>query len=140
MMRRGSRDALEILRDMELPRGDFAIFGSGPLLVRNIIGDSGDLDVVCRGRIWDRVRAEGKLRYLEKYDVTVAEFLDGRLTFGTQWGIGDFSVDQLIDTAEYIDGLPFVRLEFVVAYKRIANRPKDIAHLQALQESLAPVK
>ena len=43
-------------------------------------------------------------------------------------------MDHLIDTAEVIDGLPFVRLEHVVAYKRIADRPKDREHLRLLEE------
>jgi len=57
--------------------------------------------------------------------------MNGRITFGNEWGIGDFDVNLLIDTAETISGLPFVRLEHVIAYKRIANRPKDIRHIDA---------
>ena len=52
-----------------------------------------------------------------------------QLSIHTEWAIGDFDVDELIDTAEVIDGIPFVRLEHVVAYKRIASRDKDVEHL-----------
>lgn len=118
---------------MKLPTGDYAIFGSGPLLVRGIIEDSNDLDVICRGSVWDTVASSGELAYLEQYDVTIASFAAGRLTFGTRWGIGDFDTDLLIDTADLIDGIPFVRLEHVIEYKTIANRPKDIEHLDAIR-------
>jgi hypothetical protein len=40
----------------------------------------------------------------------------------------------LINTTEVIDGVTFVRLEFVVRYKEIAGRPKDLAHLILLAE------
>ena len=128
------RQALDFVRSLDLAPGDYAIFGSGPLMIRGIIAESDDLDVLCRGAAWKRVRAEGRLRHLAEYDVTIAEFLDGRVTFGTRWAIGDFSVDELIDTAEVLDGLPFVKLCFVIDYKRIANRAKDRAHLRAWRE------
>ena len=108
------------------------MFGSGPLLVRGIIDEVGDLDVVCRGVAWDRARELGEVHRLEPYGVEVVALDEGRITFGMEWGIGAFDVNELIDTAELIDGIPFVRLEHVVAYKRIAARAKDVAHLAAL--------
>ena len=128
-----TRETLQFVRDLQLPPQDYAIFGSGPLLVRGIIDVANDIDILCRGAAWARVREEGDIRRLEKYSLSVVEFLEGQVSFGTEWGIGDFDTDQLIDSSETIDGLPFVRLEHVVAYKRIANRPKDTLHLQALE-------
>lgn len=54
---------------------------------------------------------------------------------GPKWGIGDFNVDELIETAELIDELPFVRLEHVIRYKEIRAGSKDLRHLEALQAS-----
>ena len=131
MTSQGLAESLEFLKSLELPAGDYAIFGSGPLAVRGVIEHNHDLDVICRGAAWDTVQAAGCPRFLDEYQVQIVEFLDGALTFGTHWGIGDFSVDELLDTAETLNGLPYVRVEHVVAYKRIANRPKDKEHLQA---------
>ena len=121
------------VKSLNLPVGDFAIFGSGPLIVRGIIPASNDLDIICRGQAWERVKAIGVLEYLSKYDVTVVTMCDGRLTFGTKWAIGEFDIDELIDGAEKIDGLPFVRLEHVTNYKEISKRPKDLRHIEALK-------
>ena len=131
--KRATRETLQFVRDLQLPAHDYAIFGSGPLLARDIIDAANDIDILCRGAAWARVREEGDIRRLDKYGLSVVEFLEGLVSFGTEWGIGSFDVDELIDTAETIDGLPFVRLEYVIAYKRIANRPKDALHLQALE-------
>ena len=57
------------------------------------------------------------------------------VTFGTKWGIGNFDVEELIDTAEIIDALPFVRLEHVIRYKQIRSSAKDLLHLDALKVS-----
>ena len=121
------------VKDLHLPFGDYAIFGSGPLIARGIVPASNDLDIICRGSAWQTVQEIGDPEYLSEFDVTVVTICDGRLTFGTEWGIGNFDVDALIDNAEVIDGFPFVRLEQVASYKEIIKRPKDLQHLEALR-------
>ena len=121
------------LRQLDLPQEDYAIFGSGPLAVRHVIPFCRDLDIVCRGKAWKIVQRRGRLKFLPEYDVTIATFFDEAITFGRKWGIGDFDVNELIDTAEIIDSLPFVRLDHVIAYKTIRSSAKDLMHLDALE-------
>lgn len=128
-------DVFELLRSLELPAGDYAIFGSGPLIVRGIVEAANDLDILARGAAWERVQELGELVYLPEHDVEVVSCFEDVITIGTEWAIGDFDVDELIDTADDIEGLPFVRLEHVVAYKRIASRPKDLRHLELLKRA-----
>jgi len=123
---RHGREIFDDLRALDLPLGHFAIFGSGPLLVRGIIDEVGDLDVLCRGPAWDMARSACTE---EDVDHGVLVVSLGALTFGTMWGIGDFDPARLIDEVELIDGLPFVRIEHVIAYKRISGRRKDQQHL-----------
>lgn len=123
----------ERLKELELPEGEYAVFGSGPLLVRNIIHDSNDLDILCRGPAWQRVKSLGIPQFLPDYGVTIVTLKHGHLTFGDRWGIGDFDTDELIDAAEQIDGLPFVRLEQVVKYKQLRAAAKDLQHIEALR-------
>ena len=123
------------VKSLNLPEGDFAIFGSGPLIVREIVPASNDLDIICRGRAWDYIKGVGEPEYLAEYKLGIVSMFDGSLTFGNKWGIGAFDTDELIDSAELIDGLPFVRLEYVAKYKKISKRPKDLHHLEALLNS-----
>ena len=121
------------VRRMNLPECDFAIFGSGPLIIREIVPASNDLDIICRGQAWDRIKGVGEPQYLAEYDLSIVTIFDGSLTFGNRWGIGEFDINELIDDAEFIDALPFVRLEHVASYKEIRRSPKDLEHLEALQ-------
>jgi predicted nucleotidyltransferase len=125
-------DLFDLLRSLYLAEGDYAVFGSGPLIVRGVIEATNDLDILSRGIAWATAAAAGELVELREHGVTVVSLFDGAITVGTEWAIGDFDVDELIDTAEMIDGIPFVRLEHVVAYKRLAGRPKDLEHLKLL--------
>jgi len=129
-----ARDLFGLLRSLDMPEGDYAVFGSGPLIVRGIIEPANDLDVVSRGAAWSTAVERGQLVDLSEHGVTIASVFDGAITVGTEWAIGRFDIDSLIDTAEVIDGLPFVRLEHVVAYKRLAGRLKDLEHLRLLAE------
>ena len=126
-------DLLRKAQELNLPAGDFAIFGSGPLLVRGIIDHVGDIDIICRGDAWFRATSLGELVYLDEYNMEIVSIDDGLITLGRSWGYGDFDVDELIDSAEEIDGLPFVLLQYVIEYKQIANRAKDLAHLELLK-------
>jgi hypothetical protein len=119
------------LRDLDLPPGEYAVFGSGPIAVRGLIDKVRDLDVIVRGETWQQVRVLGVV-VMKGDDETVD--LGNGLTFGRSWGYGTFDIEELIDDAEIIEGLPFVELDAVIEFKKIADRPKDREHLRALRE------
>jgi hypothetical protein len=120
------------VRALGLPAGNFVLFGSAPLLVRGIVPPTGDVDVLARGPAWEAARALGPTVRLPHHEVDVVRLLYGRIEIGTVWGIGDVDVDDLIDSAEVIDGLPFAGLAHVRAYKEVAGRAKDREHLRLL--------
>ena len=129
-------ELFELLRSMAIPTGHYAVFGSGPLLVRGIIESVNDLDVICRGPAWSRARELGPLVDLDYEFVRIVSAHDGAITFGTTWGYGSFDLTDLIDTADIMLDLPFVRLEHVIEYKRVADRPKDRTHLDLIEQYL----
>jgi len=126
-----SDDLFDNVKRLDLPQQDMAIFGSGPLIIRNIIPFTNDLDIICRGEVWEAVIATGQSQFLPEYDTTIVSMENGAITFGTAWGIGQFDINTLIDTAEVIQGLPFVQLRYVIEYKKIRGLPKDRSHIEA---------
>lgn len=119
---------------MELPIGDWALFGSGPLLLRGWINHVGDLDVISRGPAYARARELGTPDTPGSSNVIYR--IGGDVTVGNHWEYGEPDIDRMIDTAEIIDGVPCVRLEHVVTYKRIADRPRDREHLAIIEAHL----
>ena len=128
---------LQRLRELDFPSDHYAIFGSGPLLVRGWISEVVDIDLIAREPVLTLALEAGGPLYLEEHDVTVIGIDDGAITIGTSWAYGDFDIEELIDTAELIEGLPCVLLEHVVAFKRAAGRPKDLEHLAIIEERSA---
>lgn len=128
-------DLLHTIKALNLPAQNYAVFGSGPLIIRGLIPFSNDLDIICRGEAWEMVQKIGQVQYLEKYDVTIVSLMDGIITFGTQWGIGNPNIDDLIDSSELIAQIPFVSLKHVIRYKRLRNSLKDQSHIEAIRQS-----
>jgi hypothetical protein len=120
------------LRALGLTPGEHAVFGSGPIAVRGLIDSVRDLDVIVLGQTWQQVKDLGEV-VMQGDDETVD--MGNGLTFGRSWRYGAFDIEKLIDDAEIIDGLPFVRLDAVIEFKKIADRPNDREHLRVLRES-----
>jgi hypothetical protein len=101
---------LELLKTYNLENGEYAVFGSAPLVITGMINDVNDLDVIIKPRSWN-FETEGE------YRTDDIEFFDN-------WP--GFDVDDLIDnhTFEY-RGVLFVYPEKVIEYKRKMNRLKD---------------
>ena len=129
---------IERLRTLALPAGDWALSGSGPLLLRGWIDEVGDLDVVCRGAAWDRACGIGEIGTLQPDGVEIVAVDGGAITIGRSWRYGDTPVGDLIDGAEDIEGIPCVRLEHIITYKQVADRPKDRAHLAVIERNTRP--
>lgn len=89
-----------------------------------------DIDVICRGDAWEMAKSIGENQYLKKYDVTISSIMNNKISFGTQWGIGNPDINLLIDGAETMDGLPFIELKHVINYKLIRANKKDLNHIK----------
>ncbi len=132
------QELLLTVRNLNIPQGTFAIFGSGPMAVRGL-KEPNDLDIIVTTETYDSFKNregwieksfhEGGDYYLEK---------DGIELWNT-WGPGNWDIVRLIETAEMIDGLPYVTLDHVLAWKERNHRPKDIADLVKIKEYLAGI-
>ena len=128
-------EKIKKLLSLGLPSEDYTIFGSGPLFAHKIVKEINDLDVVARGLAWEKAARVGEIKK-DLYSDNVIIFFDGLITIFDGWSIGDWSVDELIDTSDIIAGIRFVQLEKVLIQKRKMNREKDIKHIRLLEEFL----
>ncbi len=117
------------LRGLNLPYGKYAVFGSGPLGIRDIV-ECHDLDVIVTNELFSKMRQD--LRFvIKRKDNDIYLDYDGIELWYT-WRPGDWDVEGLILGAEIINELPFVLLGFVVIHKMMNGREKDWEHLKLL--------
>lgn len=124
------------LIELDLDRDHFAIFGSAPLYVRGMIPTIGDLDIIARGPAWDRARRLGVSVFGPLRGIPLIQFWGGKIEVFSEWLPRYWETDLLIDQAEWLSGFRFVRLECVLYYKFLLQRPKDLVHLDQVRNCL----
>jgi hypothetical protein len=131
-----SQELLNQLKSLNLPTNDYAVFGSGPMYPRGIKELGHDIDLIARGSAWGTAQTLGEVNQTKLGGNKVIELFDGNIEIFNGWAPGEWSVDELIDTSETFDGIPYVTLENVLKWKKIMNREKDIEHIRLIEEYL----
>jgi hypothetical protein len=124
------------LARLSLPRGHFVVCGSAALYVRGLRARLGDLDVLARGAAWDVVLSLGvaptetpsRHGQVIHHPTLAIEFVD-------RWTPG-WPTDDLIDSADLIDGFPVMCLGDVLTWKERAHRVKDEPDITAIHNLL----
>ena len=114
------------LLSLKLAQDNFAIAGSGPLFARGWISDPSDIDVVARGSAWNAAAQLGQVTPAPYSDVHQISLFDGDLEILDGWFPECWPVDQIIDEADLICGLRFVRLDIILTTKRMLGRPERL--------------
>jgi hypothetical protein len=129
----------QLVRELNLPVGQYAITSSGPLGVREI-REIGDIDLIVDDDLWNELAAaypttqkDGVKLIRISPDIEVL----GIGSFDEPGEPGDPSVAEQIAQADIIDGLPFVNLRHVLYFKRQMNREKDKRDIAVLERLLA---
>ncbi|GAA1664749.1 hypothetical protein GCM10009830_07860 [Glycomyces endophyticus] len=138
---RNGRQLIELVWWLVRHRGfdpaDFVIAGSAWLFVTGHRTYLSDIDILARGTTWLRAceLAEGGLGKWARAEASgdmAIRLYGGLVEVFNRWILPEPGTDQLIDSAEFIDGLPFMQREEVVRYKRFLDRDKDQLDLAVL--------
>lgn len=120
------------LMSLDLPKEDYAIFGSGPLIEKGLKPLRNDLDVIARGLAWEKTTLlRHPIDTPFKRGKRVVLF-NGKVEIYNEWISEKYNVNELIDGAEIINGVKFVNLHEVLNYKKDLWRPKDIEDIRSI--------
>lgn len=61
----------------------------------------------------------------------------GEIEIFDDWAPGTWDTDELIDSANFIDGIRFVSLKNVIKWKKEMGREKDLQHINMIMSYLA---
>lgn len=122
------------VRVLNLPAGEYALFGSAPLGIRGI-KECRDADVIVSHRVFEGFRGVSGWE-IKTTDFGMEYLSSGQVELWKNWHPGTWNIEELIRDAEIIDGLPFVRLERVLEWKKILKREKDISDIALIEQFL----
>jgi len=117
------------LISLNLPPEDYAIFGSGPLEERHIREVTHDLDIIARGKAWEKVKKLGQTQIPPSENGEMVILFDGDIEIYNKWISDSWDIDMLINTAEIYEGVRVVTTDQVEIYKKTLHRGKDIKDL-----------
>lgn len=123
---------LDELKDLNLPKEKFAIFGSGPLAIRNI-REAHDVDIIVKRDLWD-ILVEKYPQQIEGQSKTIKI---GNIEIRNDWVNLSDRIDEMIDSAQTIENFPFVGLNYVLEWKEYVKRDKDINDIKLIKEYLS---
>ena len=133
----GGKDMIKYLEELKLlnlPKGKFSIFGSGPLSVRGL-RENEDLDILVTYDLWNKLA--------EQYPITTKKDRPDSIYIGhiqilkvdyKDWRPYIIDAIRLITDAEIIENFPFVKLEYLLGCKRLMDGEKHVKDIKLIQE------
>lgn len=116
---------------LDLPQGEYAVFGSGPLAARGL-REAHDADIIVKSGLWQRLTQA----YNDNLDAGRPPIILGNIEIWPHWFEMTDKIDEMIESAEIIQGLPFVRLDYVLDWKQAMGRDKDKRDVELINEFL----
>ena len=124
------------VKRLNLPIGEYALFGSTPMGVRGM-RECHEIDIIVGKKLWNEYRDKTEWKLVKTEDQN--KYSDGLrnndIELWSYWWSG-WDIEKLIKEAEIIDDLPFVKLEKVIEWKKFRAREKDLKDLKIIEKFL----
>lgn len=120
-------DIVSRVKNLNLPLGEYLVFGSGVMEVHGI-RQAKDVDLLISDKLYHQLRKQGWRRKWNHKRVLTCKALkkgDNEAFTNLYWKAYQFHTQDLIANAEMIDGLPFMKLTDYLFYKQHLPRAKD---------------
>lgn len=125
-------EIIDKIKAQNFPKGSYVVFGSGPLAAAGI-RPTRDIDLLVSSTLYSTLQQRG-WRFKDDPDGNPMLY-QGEFEVSIYWRSGQHkpSLEKLLETADVIDGVPFVSLEEVKIWKKYHAREKDIADIELIE-------
>ena len=131
-----STDIINKVKDLNLPLGQYVVFGSAPLAVHDI-RQTQDIDLFVTASLYQQLKnSEG---WQEREWDSGGHYLSkGIFEVDDSWDYGDYnpSPEEIIAIAEVWQGVSFAPLSEVLKWKKAFGREKDKVDVNLLERYL----
>lgn len=125
-------------KKLKLSLGEYVVCGSAVMDVLGIRAAK-DIDLIVTKAIYVRLKSEGWREEVFPSPGRHHSLFKGNFDASFEWSVNKYQPDptRLITKAMIIEGVPFVQLEELLAWKRAAVRDKDKADIKLIEHYLA---
>jgi hypothetical protein len=115
---------------MNIPKEDFVIYGSAPLVLRGLKEKNNDLDVLVKDSLWNKLAAQYKENVKGDYiDVDGVSFANCKNDF---FG----NIDNTLNKVDIIDGYRIMNLQETIKWKEKTGVEKHINDAKRIRDYL----
>lgn len=123
----------EKLKELDLPFGEYVSVGSCPLAARGI-REASDLDIAVTNKLLGRLIESKKYQQVERYGRTFLKTDGVDIIPQLDWEDYSTTVEEAIETADVINGYPFLSIPETIKFKRAMGREKDFRDIKLLED------
>ena len=124
------------VQKLDLPLGQYVVIGSGIMAQLGLRG-ANDVDIAVTPDLYAKLRASGEWEEEERYGKTFLKKEAVEINPRLDWESYSTTAEEAIASATIIDGVPFMNLNELVAFKRALGRVKDLIDIVIIEEHLA---
>jgi hypothetical protein len=120
------------IRELNLAQTEFVVVGGGVLVAHGLLEWDEDVDMCVAPEVFDAFKRQGWRQESWKGKPVLKH---GVYDIGV--GFGEWSLTDLQDDAMWIEEIPFMSLDKLLAWKRQTGREKDLRHIKIIENYLA---
>ena len=129
-------DIFQKVKSLNLPIGEYVVCGGGSLAARGI-REARDVNILVLPALYQSIKEKGGWQETDYVTGEKILAMDGYQA-AQSMNAGDYKVDaeKLIKSADIIEGLPFLNLSELVAYKKARGKEKDLKDIELIESYL----
>ncbi len=133
-----NKHIFDLVRALELPFGHYAITSSSGPMGATGLREIHDAGIIADDYLWEILAREYKP--IQKDGITKIVLskglvkIMGKGSFFNNYSDTDPDIIHQIKTADILDGLPFVKLDYVRLFKHRSARQKDLIDIQIIDQ------
>ena len=124
------------VQKLDLPLGQYVVIGSG-IMAQLGLRETNDVDIAVTPDLYAKLRASAEWEEEERYGKTFLKKEAVEINPRLDWESYSTTAEEAIASATIIDGVPFMNLNELVAFKRALGRVKDLIDIVIIEEHLA---
>lgn len=125
---------MDALKELNIPKEDFVIYGSAPMVLRGLKEKNNDLDVLVRDSLWDKLSVKYPNNVNGDYiDINGVSFTHTDKNF-----LGN--IDEVIKNSDIIDGYHILSILETKRWKEKVGGERHLADVKKIDEYLAKVE
>jgi hypothetical protein len=124
------------VKTLNLPKGKYIVFGSSPMAIAGI-RPAQDIDLLVNAELFTKLKSAGWK--IKNKGVDDNPLVRGDFEAHLHWNFSSYqpTLEQLLETAEIVNGIAFASIGEVKKWKSASGRPKDLVDIELIEKYLA---